>query len=532
MDKITLLWKKYHLNSHSINFEDIDLWMLADLGVTDILKTIEGNSEYRLTEENVCQLMCVTKDDIIFRQRVLMDFLDNPQLPELFFYFLRSIEKIKYYMREYSLRDQTKLVAYHSLYLCIKEYVSVLKIARQELTTVKSEGLNRLKDYLDDVWSEQNLDDIQEKLSKIQGYWNPPKSIGFGLNVDLNYNVRDLTVTDICDRQNDNIFGLTSKTNISKETTITFTNKSSVRRGKDSAKLQYYIYRKLSSLLGTNLTRLQRDLRSADPGVCEALLYLFEDFKFYCNSWKWFCLLEKKGIQYCFANAEDKGINYLELQNPISCIWENDNTVFQSKETVCEPINIVTGSTETGKLKYIQAVGANQVLFQLGFVVCAKEAHAQIFKKIGTLFAQGENSEDSRFGRDAYITSKIQSLSDTLILLNEPYVSTNPQEGEDIAFSVLLTLYKNDSYCFCATHFSELFNRLSNEGVLIDSIVISKKTNCFYNLIYGTPFNKSYAMQLAEKCNFTLEHMLSSSIENTSKYIFIKELQKRFRSGE
>lgn len=529
MNKITLLWNTNNSDFNDTEYNDIYIWTFEDLGIIDIFNIIESNENLKLKKSDIFNLMCCNHNDIVFRQNILHEFSKKPELADLFTEFIVCIEKIELLTREYSMKEQVDIVSYHALYTYLSLYVHILKKAILLLKDAQSTGLIRLREYLEKVWELQNLSVIESKVSKIKTYWNPPYSIGFGLNVDINYNVTGITVTDISSKNSADITGISKNIDIEKNK-ITFSGKGSLKRGKDSAKLQYYIYRKLSSLEKTNLFKLQRDLRGIDPNIFTALVYLKKDFIFYHNSWKWKTLLDRKNIPNCFARLSEDKIIYSELSNPESAVWKNGVILFENTDNF-KTINIITGKHQTAKTDFLQAVGANQFLYQLGMPVCAKGASLPIFQNIYSLFAHGENKDNSRFSRDAYITKHIQnSAENSLILLNEPYVSTNPTEGEDIAFNVLSELLLKKSTCFCATHFSSLYGKLKEDDIPVQSITFNENEKA-YEIIYEKPYIKSYALQLSKTLGFTLENMLNKTGLSDNNNVLPQDIKAIFNIG-
>ncbi len=529
MNKITLLWDENFTDFNNIEYSDADIWTLEDLGIIDIFNVIESKENLKLKESDIFNLTCRNYDDIVFRQNILHELYEKSELACLFTEFITCIEKIELLTREYSMKDQVDIVSYHALYTYVSLYIDIFKKAIPMLKDAQSEGLTRLREYLEKVWNLQNLSAIESKITKIKTYWNPPYSIGFGLNVDINYNVTGITVTDISRQISADITGISKNTNIEKNK-IAFSGKGILRRGKDYAKLQYYIYRKLSSLQKTNLFKLQRDLRGIDPNIFTSLVYLKKDFIFYHNSLKWKTLLDRKNIPNCFAQLSENKIIYSELSNPQSAVWQNSVSHFENTDNF-KAINIVTGKQQTAKTDFLQAIGANQFLYQLGMTVCAKQSSLPTFQNIYSLFAHGENKDNSRFSRDAYITKHIQNSSEkSLILLNEPYVSTNPTEGEDIAFNILSELFTKNSACFCATHFSSLYGRLKESDIPVQSITLNENEKA-YEIVYEKPYTKSYAVQLSKALGFTLENMLNKTGQSDNKDILLEEIKSLFNIG-
>lgn len=470
---------------------------LRELGIPQLLF-----SRRELSDEEILGFLNCKGGDIVLRQGVLEEALQKEELSSIFDALLQSISKIKRYLKEYSIKDQEKIVCFQALYLLLREYVQIIGQSRERLESagVKSRGLTRLLHLFKELWDSQNLNALQESLSHIGEYWNPPKICEFGLNIDSGFHIKEITVTKLFPQRE---FA---------ESTC-FSRPTYLHRGTSTAKLQYYYFKKLKSLLNTELGRLQRDLKPFSPELVSALLQLEREFTLYSAGIRWCQKIKRKNAVFCFPAVSQHTIRCrgMALPETVEALETADRYTVDLKDG--EAVCIVTGAGSAYKDGFAAALGANQVLFQLGFPVCASEAALPVREHVFTIFAQGESEDESRFAREARLTAQIEQCGgESLVLLRDAYTSTNAREGEKIAAELIEAVTKTGSIVVCSTHFAKLVSALADKNIPCASYVAASGTQedgCIGNmLLRGEPYALSYARQLAQKHSFTVEAIL------------------------
>lgn len=520
----SIIWENESRDENRL-VREAEVQTLRELGISQLLL-----KRKELSEEALLGFFRCGGEDILLRQGVLMEFMQKEEISDIFDTLLLSIGRIKQYLKEYSLKDQEKIVCCQALYLLLREYAQIVRhtIERLEDAEVKSRGLGRLLNLLRELWDRQNLTSLQESLSRIEQYWNPPKVCEFGLNIDLSFHVMEITVTQLFSQRE------SAESNC-------FSRPTRLHRGASTAKLQYYYFNKMKSLLNTELSRLQRDLKPFSPEMVLALLRLEQEFTLFSMGAGWCQRLRRKNFAYCFPSVSQRGMLYQDMVLPeameIPEAADSYTVNLEKKETVC----IVTGASNAYKDGFMVGLGANQVLFQLGFPVCAKKAALPVQEHIFTIFAQGESEDESRFGREARLTAQIEKCGgDNLILLRDAYTSTNAQEGEKIAAEFIKTVTRAGCLVFCSTHFAELVSAMAAQNISCASYVAASGVRADGSrknaLLRGEPDALSYARELARKHGFTmgaiLEILSSKGIRANAGIQLLKEFSLAQEGGD
>ncbi len=141
-----------------------------------------------------------------------------------------------------------------------------------------------------------------------------------------------------------------------------------------------------------------------------------------------------------------------------------------------------------------------------------------------TLFSSGETQryDESRMGNEVRQFSEISAAMapHTLLLLNEPMTSTNPEEGAAICCDMVNLILQKGGRGIIVTHLYELFGMLDEKGVdrsRIGSLVTktlldeSGSTVKTYKVEEREPEYKSYALELSRQAGITLEQFIQEA---------------------
>jgi hypothetical protein len=123
-------------------------------------------------------------------------------------------------------------------------------------------------------------------------------------------------------------------------------------------------------------------------------------------------------------------------------------------------VRLITGANNNGKTTYITGLGLNQVLYQAGMPVVAEAAKMRLKDKILTHYVRPGDikANQSRFAHECdRVLRLIQEITrDSLILCDELFTGTAPQDGEIVSNLVLDTLIKTGATLFFITHYHGL----------------------------------------------------------------------------
>jgi hypothetical protein len=133
------------------------------------------------------------------------------------------------------------------------------------------------------------------------------------------------------------------------------------------------------------------------------------------------------------------------------------NTV---QTTVEQNVGLITGANNNGKTCYITGLGLSQVLFQAGIPVVAQEARMRVKDKILTHYVHPADikANQSRFAHECDRVLKLlrEVSSDSIILCDELFTGTAPQDGEVVSELVLDALIRTGATVFFVSHYHTL----------------------------------------------------------------------------
>jgi hypothetical protein len=158
----------------------------------------------------------------------------------------------------------------------------------------------------------------------------------------------------------------------------------------------------------------------------------------------------------------DKDLNIQAMYHPLlTCFSKIEGIVPNDVETTAhQNVRLITGANNNGKTTFITALGLCQVLYQAGMPVVGKEASMKVKDEILTHYVHPGDikATQSRFAHECdRVLKLIQEItSDSLVLCDELFTGTAPQDGEIVSNLVLNTLIKTGATLFFITHYHGL----------------------------------------------------------------------------
>jgi DNA mismatch repair ATPase MutS len=176
--------------------------------------------------------------------------------------------------------------------------------------------------------------------------------------------------------------------------------------------------------------------------------------------------MQDKGFPLCFPEIltvdSEKDLYLKSMYHPLLAYYSARDTVVPNdiETTASQNVRLITGANNNGKTTYITGLGLSQVLFQSGMAVVAEEAGMKLKDKILTHSVRPGDikANQSRFAHECdRVLILIQEItSDSLILCDELFTGTAPQDGEIVSHLVLDTLIKTGATLFFITHYHGL----------------------------------------------------------------------------
>jgi DNA mismatch repair ATPase MutS len=176
--------------------------------------------------------------------------------------------------------------------------------------------------------------------------------------------------------------------------------------------------------------------------------------------------LQNKGYPLSFPAIippdSDKDLKIQAMYHPLlTCFSKIEAVIPNDVETTAyQNVRLITGANNNGKTTFITGLGLSQVLYQAGMPIVGKEASMKVKDKVLTHYVHPGDikANQSRFAHECNRVLKLieDISSDSLILCDELFTGTAPQDGEIVSNLVLSTLIRTGATLFFITHYHGL----------------------------------------------------------------------------
>jgi hypothetical protein len=164
---------------------------------------------------------------------------------------------------------------------------------------------------------------------------------------------------------------------------------------------------------------------------------------------------------------------------------------------------VITGANSGGKSTWLKSVGIALLMMQAGMFVLADSFAASIFDGLYTHFSRGEEQNlaggrlDEELSRLSSIVDEI--ASESILLMNESFSSTNEQEGSTVAEEVISAFTDTHLRCFVVTHMYQLASSLHALTLNSDCFLVAERkedASRTYRICPGIPQPTSFSSDL------------------------------------
>jgi len=164
---------------------------------------------------------------------------------------------------------------------------------------------------------------------------------------------------------------------------------------------------------------------------------------------------------------------------------------------------MITGANRGGKSTFLRGIGLAQLMMQCGMFVPAESFRANVCDGIFTHYKREEDSSmksgklDEELSRMSAIVD--QMTSNSIVLLNESFASTNEREGSEIARQIVRALLETGIKVVYVTHLFDLaqgFHLAGMDAALFlraERLADGRRT---FRLVEGEPLPASYGEDL------------------------------------
>ncbi len=209
-------------------------------------------------------------------------------------------------------------------------------------------------------------------------------------------------------------------------------------------------------------------------------------------------------------DASQRVHQYKSLYDACLALAMKSGIVANDLDRDSQNLFIITGANQGGKSTYLRSIGLAQLMMQAGMFVPAEAFSANVCPAVFTHFRRKEDST-MKSGKLDEELSRMSAIADSigpnsLILFNESFAATNEREGSEIARQIVSALTEQGIKVFFVTHMYE-FARYFYEKRRQDTVFLraergsgGKRT---FKLAVGEPLPTGFGQDVYQSVFFS-----------------------------
>ena len=184
--------------------------------------------------------------------------------------------------------------------------------------------------------------------------------------------------------------------------------------------------------------------------------------------------MERFKLDWCFPKLGEKdSLAFEELKEVVMRMEQKGEVIGNTCDMKGKLLMIVTGANQGGKSTFLRSIGIAQVLLQCGLPVAAKSYCSGIYPEFFTHFTRREDSAMNSGRLDEELRRMDQIIrhlgKNSMLLLNESFATTTEKEGSAIAYDIIKALSEEQVKILTVTHLLSFAQRVYEETGDIDS---------------------------------------------------------------
>lgn len=463
-----------------------------------------------------CVYFTSDKNEIVQRNE-LLKFLSKKENSmekiNLILSFLRRMEDCFYQL------NHTK----HP-YLYYVNLKSIVKLYVDSINTALDLFSDSTEDNIKSIWKtiEQEKETVSYK-SILEFYtqylYELPilKNVSIGVNLDEMGNNTHLSILGFNDGLIDTIsfFQNMEKCN-------SLCSKSSVNNHIEFSQIEEYIICQYEKKISKYLQNLKKASSKIKLDIIYSWHSWIKNIEYYQIGLQYISALKEYNINYCFPTFTQQGFLAKKMIYPYM-VLQNTDVIPQDFSFSNSDIIFICGINGSGKTTFLKSLSQNIFLAQLGFPVLADYFEFFPYDQILSVFEAGEDAEQkvSRYQQEAALIEEIleQANTNTLLLFNEPFTSTNPVEASNLLSKILIEFQKKSITQIIVTHLQDAFFILkesqtnSLESYNMVSTVDDEKVFHSYILNKKNPNTNNLVQLFLQKYGLTIDKLISNQCE-------------------
>ena len=491
---------------------------VKDIALFEVIEHMSTDAEERKFLKKLMTAIPCEPKDIIFRQQILKDLLDNEELCHSMKQVLENIKTLKHFggiKKAASDRDTTLYTLLETLRELVV-YVDVIEELDNLLSENKigSDGLIALRDYIHKVITDEKFSVAKSDIQKMHEDLSNVRGAVIGVNFTPELDIENVTAIEFVPH------GIRSKYTLAD---VALLSKASnpFNKYKSQDPLLAAITPKMEKHLKLHFFEIKRTLSKYVDYDNRFLIEMYEGLSFYIRSAELGRKLKSKDYEISFPEITGASDSTLDLKGfyniRLAFFGENNIVKNDFAFTKDEHIFILTGPNRGGKTIVEQGLGLISVMMSLGMFVTASSCTGLPFMNILTHFPIDENLTINygRLGEEAKRIREIVKAAekDTLILFNETFSTTSASDGLYLSKDLIRVLKEKGASVIFNTHIHDLakeipeMNKWDGQGNIVSLVMERKDDKNTFILKRAEPDSSSYARDIALKYGITYEQM-------------------------
>jgi hypothetical protein len=467
--------------------------LIQDLGLEVVFKTMAQGDNFLLEVAKVALLSSLTELDAInYRQQILADVLKSPEVvEEMYRITIEAMEQErKGLWSSLFARYPSGILsgAIEGLNIYVQALKRLRKIADQQSGNFDSEGFSQLLSMLQQELSDEYFLAVEQHLRKAKF----AHGILLGARLGQGVKAQDYTLRKAHVDHRSWLARLLAE----KPPSYTYH-----LHPRDEAGM-----RALSDISDSGLNLIANALAQSLDHIHSFFQMLRTELAFYIGCLNLNRELTRIGEPVCFPTAASQGhrrLFFAELYDPSLALNLDRKIVGNDLKPDHSDLIIVTGANTGGKSTFLRSVGLACLMMQAGMFVAATSFSSEVCDGLFSHYKREEDAAmesgkwDEELGRMSSIVSRLRS--DSLVLFNESFASTNEREGSEIAAQIVGALLDRHVKVLFVTHLyhfaRSFFDQRPDQFTFLRAVRHEDGTRPF-KLIAGEPLQTSYGEDL------------------------------------
>lgn len=420
-------------------------------------------------------------------------------------------------------------------YLYFVNLKSILKLYIDSIDAALDLFSNSPEDNIKSIWKkiEQEKETVSYKsiVEFYTQYLNELpilKNVSIGVNLDEMGNNTHLSILGFNDGLTDTIsfFQNMEKCN-------SLCSKSSVNNHIEFVQIEEYIICQYEK----KISRYLHSLKKASSKIKLDIIYSWHSWiknvEYYQIGLQYISALQESNINYCFPTFTQQGFLAKKMIYPYMAL-QNTDAIPQDFSFSNSDIVFICGINGSGKTTFLKSLCQNILLAQLGFPVLADNFKFFPYDQILSVFEAGEDPEQtvSRYQQEAALIEQVleKANTNTLLVFNEPFTSTNPVEASNLLSKILIELQKKSTTQIIVTHLQDAFFILKDNQTnnlesynMVSTVEEDDKVFHSYILNRKNPNRNNQVRFLLQKYGLTIDKLVSNQCEVKQIIDFLKK---------